>query len=412
MIKNTEKSLKTMYIKVLTVSSLNNYIKKVMDHDFILNNVNVKGEISNFKYHDSSGHLYFSIKDEFGKINAVMFKANTNNLNFMPENGMNVEVKGRVTVYPKDGSYQLYCDEIKEVGIGELYIAFTLLKQRLEKQGFFKDEHKRMLPALPRRIGIITSQSGAALRDIINVATRRNKNVDLLLYPALVQGIAATDDIIKGINFLNKVNDIDVIILARGGGSIEELWAFNEEKLANAIYNSTVPIVTGVGHETDFTIADFVSDMRAPTPSAAAEIVVPSLESMNRNISNLRTNLTNVYKNDIINKYNEVKMLNKSLEVNNPLNYIINSYNFIDNLKTRLNHNIITNLNMKKEGISKLNAVLQAHNPLNVLNKGYSVIQNINKSVINDINTLKNSGDIYVTVKNGTLKGKFNFMEE
>ena len=399
-----------MHIKVLSVSALNNYIKKIMDNDFILNNIYIKGEISNFKYHNS-GHLYFSLKDDQGKINAVMFKTQAANLNFMPENGMNVEVKGRVTAYTKDGSYQLYCENMKETGIGDLHIAFSKLKEKLEKEGLFREERKKDIPLYSRRIGVVTSQSGAAIRDIINVASRRNPQVDILIYPALVQGVDASEDIIKGIEYLNTIPDIDVIILARGGGSIEELWAFNEERLAYAIYKSQKPIITGVGHETDFTIADFVSDRRAPTPSAAAEIAVPSLAELNAKLKTMRINLTRVLKNDIIKKYNDVRMLNKSLEVNNPLNYIINSYNFIDNFKNRLEHTINMKLAMEKEHIAKLNAVLQAKNPLNILKRGYAVIEDENNKIIDDINRLKELKDIQVTLQNGKIKGKIDFRE-
>ena len=399
-----------MHIKVLSVSALNNYIKKIMDNDFILNNIYIKGEISNFKYHNS-GHLYFSLKDDQGKINAVMFKTQAANLNFMPENGMNVEVKGRVTAYTKDGSYQLYCENMKETGIGDLHIAFSKLKEKLEKEGLFREERKKDIPLYSRRIGVVTSQSGAAIRDIINVASRRNPQVDILIYPALVQGVDASEDIIKGIEYLNTIPDIDVIILARGGGSIEELWAFNEERLAYAIYKSQKPIITGVGHETDFTIADFVSDRRAPTPSAAAEIAVPSLAELNAKLNTMRINLTRVLKNDIIKKYNDVRMLNKSLEVNNPLNYIINSYNFIDNFKNRLEHTINMKLAMEKEHIAKLNAVLQAKNPLNILKRGYAVIEDENNKIIDDINRLKELKDIQVTLQNGKIKGKIDFRE-
>lgn len=402
--------MKKMYIKVLTVSALNNYIKKIMDNDFILNNIHVKGEISNFKFHES-GHLYFSIKDEGSKVNAVMFRTSAASLKFMPENGMNVEVKGRVSVYQRDGSYQLYCDEMKQVGIGDLYIAFVKLKERLEKEGLFNPEHKKPIPVFPRRIGVITSQSGAAVRDIINVARRRNPNVDLLIYPSLVQGSGASMDLINGIKILNSIEDVDVIILARGGGSIEELWSFNDESLAYAVFNSKKPIITGVGHETDFTIVDFVSDRRAPTPSAAAEIAVPSLTEANARLSAARRNLSRSYANEIALKYNAVKMLNKTLEVNNPLNYIINAYNFIDNLKSRLNHNITVKLNKEKESLSRANAILNAHNPLNVLQKGYAVIQDVENRVIGDISMLKTLDKIKVTLRDGSIKGSVDFTE-
>jgi exodeoxyribonuclease VII large subunit len=400
--------MKKMFIKVLSVSALNNYIKKIMDNDVILNNVYISGEISNFKLHDS-GHMYFSLKDEFGKINAVMFKGNVANVQFIPQNGMNVEVKGRVSVYTKDGSYQLYCDSMKQVGLGELYIAFNKLKDKLLKDGLFDEANKKPIPRFPNRIGVITSPTGAAVRDIINVATRRNKNVDILLYPARVQGEGASNELIKGIKYLNTLEDVEVIILGRGGGSIEELWAFNDEALAYAIFNSRIPVVTGVGHETDYTIVDFVSDRRAATPSAAAEIVVPSIQDINNEIEYLERTLNRVFVNSIEKKKNQVIVMKKTLEVNNPLNYVINAFNFIDNLKVRLSHNIDMRINLEKEAISKLNAVLQAQNPLNVLNRGYAVIQDKNSDVINDIEILKEKKEIQVTLKNGSIKGKVDF---
>jgi exodeoxyribonuclease VII large subunit len=400
--------MKKMFIKVLSVSALNNYIKKIMDNDVILNNVYISGEISNFKLHDS-GHMYFSLKDEFGKINAVMFKGNVANIQFIPQNGMNVEVKGRVSVYTKDGSYQLYCDSMKQVGLGELYIAFNKLKDKLLKDGLFDEANKKPIPRFPSRIGVITSPTGAAVRDIINVATRRNKNVDILLYPARVQGEGASNELIKGIKYLNTLEDVEVIILGRGGGSIEELWAFNDEALAYAIFNSRIPVVTGVGHETDYTIVDFVSDRRAATPSAAAEIVVPSIQDINNEIEYLERTLNRVFVNSIEKKKNQVIVMKKTLEVNNPLNYVINAFNFIDNLKVRLSHNIDMRINLEKEAISKLNAVLQAQNPLNVLNRGYAVIQDENSDVINDIEILKEKKEIQVTLKNGSIKGKVDF---
>jgi exodeoxyribonuclease VII large subunit len=399
-----------MYIKVLTVSALNNYIKKVMDNDFILNNIYLRGEISNFKLHDS-GHMYFSLKDEGGKINAVMFRTSAAKMDFRPENGMNVEVKGRVSIYTKDGSYQLYCEEMKQVGIGDLYIAFNKLKEKLSEEGLFDERYKKELPRFPRRIGVITSATGAAVRDIINVATRRNSKVNLLIYPSLVQGKGASEDLIKGVKYMNTLAEVDVIILARGGGSIEELWAFNEEALAYAVFNSKKPIITGVGHETDFTIVDFVSDRRAPTPSAAAEIAVPSMAELNMRINNIKISLDRIYRNDLAKRMSTIKLFNKTLELNNPLNYIINAYNFIDNLKGRIYNNINMKISLEKEALSKFNSVLHAHNPLNVLNKGYAVIQSNDNNIINDIYKLKDEKEIKVTLKNGSIKGKVDFTE-
>src|SRR5471030_150510 len=263
-----------MNIKTLTVSEVTNYIKRMLDNDFILSNLSVKGEISNLKYH-GSGHIYFTLKDSNGKVNCVMFKGSAVSLDFVLEEGMEVIIKGRVSIYPATGSFQLYCDEIKKEGIGDLFIKFEKLKEKLSKAGYFDEACKKPLPKYPKKIGIVTSPTGAAILDIINVSTRRSKLVDLILYPASVQGINAYKEIITGINYFNKKKSVDIIIVGRGGGSIEELWNFNEEELAKAIFNSKIPIISAVGHEIDFTISDFVADVRAATPSQGAEIAVP-----------------------------------------------------------------------------------------------------------------------------------------
>lgn len=400
-----------MYIKTLSVSALNSYVKKMIDADFILNNLNIKGEISNFKMH-SSGHLYFSLKDENSKINCIMFKTYASNLKFKPKDGESVVIKGKVSVYEKDGAYQLYCHEMKQEGIGELYIAFQELKNKLEKQGLFDLSHKRPIPRFPKRIGIVTSPTGAAVRDIINVSRRRNNSIDLLLYPALVQGENASQDIIRGLELLNKTEDIDVIILARGGGSIEELWAFNNEKLANAIYNSKKPVITGVGHETDFTIADFVSDMRAPTPSAAAELAVPGLNELKLKLESYKDYFSSSLDNTIRRRCNRIDLLRKTLDMHSPMNYIINQYNYIDNFQNRLTLKLRSKLDIKREGLSRLNAVIDAHNPLKVLRKGYALIEDLEGNLISSKDNLKESLQVLITVKDGKIKAGLEYLKE
>lgn len=398
-----------MYIKAISVSDLNGYIKKIMDNDFILNNAMIKGEISNFKLH-SSGHLYFSLKDEGSRINCVMFRQNTNTLSFKPSDGMKVLVKGRVSVYAKDGSYQIYCEEMKPEGIGELYIEFQKLKEKLEKGGFFAESHKKMLPLYPQKVGIITSPTGAAIQDIINVATRRNKNVELLIYPSLVQGIAASSNLIEGLNYLDNRGDIDVIILARGGGSMEELWAFNDEELAMAIYNCKTPLITGIGHEVDFTIADFASDRRAPTPSAAAELAVWRREDLVDKLNHLHLKIYN--KLDLLfkDRYNKVNLLLKSIQFNNPLNYIVNQYNSIDKLRQSLDNNYSKMLTKEKNRLGELNLLLTANNPLNILNKGFAVITTEDNKLIKDTETLRATDKIVIKLKDGETKTKVDII--
>ncbi|WP_125152262.1 exodeoxyribonuclease VII large subunit [Clostridium rectalis] len=394
-----------MHIKTLSVSDVNNYIKKIIDNDFILNNTLVSGEISNFKLH-SSGHMYFSLKDEFSKINCVMFRSNTRNLRIIPENGMKVRIRGRISVYTKDGSYQLYCDEIQMQGLGELYIAFEKLKDKLQKEGLFDENHKKPIPYYAENIGVITSSTGAAIRDIINVSKRRNANCNIYIFPALVQGIEASQTIINGINFFNFRKNVDLIIIARGGGSIEELWTFNNEELARQIYSSKIPIITGVGHETDYTIVDFVSDRRASTPSAAAEIAVLNLQEANNKLKQYKKNLNSYMINMLNEKYNKVDILNRRLNFNNPLNNIVKEYEKIDRIKKLLTHKINSYLNMNKEKLSKLNALLIARNPLSILDKGYSVIQDEDNKIVNEIEILNALSIVKITLKDGY--GYFN----
>ncbi|MGH4125663.1 MAG: exodeoxyribonuclease VII large subunit [Clostridium sp.] len=400
-----------MFIKVITVTALNGYIKKIVDSDFILNNANVKGELSNVKIH-SSGHIYFSLKDEFGKINCVMFKSQTHKLKITPRDGMNVIVRGRVSVYEREGAYQIYCNDIEADGEGQLYLAFQNLKEKLEKQGLFAVEHKKNIPSFPTKIGIITSPTGAAIKDIINVATRRNALVNILIYPALVQGVNASAEVAGGIKYFNSTKNVDLIIIARGGGSIEELWAFNEENLAHAIYDSKIPIITGIGHETDFTIADFASDYRAPTPSAAAEIAVKNIKDLNNEIKALRELLLRSVESKLTKEYNKVNLLNKSLKINNPLNYIVNQYIRIDNLKENLSYKFNVVISLEKQKLSKFNALLQAHNPLNVLNKGYALLQNNENKVISEISNLNNIKQVKITLKDGSAEFKISNLEE
>ncbi len=263
----------------MTVSELNNFIKNIFDTNRLLSSVSVRGEISNFKNH-SSGHLYFSLKDEDGQIRAIMFRSAAYSLKFAPENGMKVTVRGSVSVYARDGSYQIYVTSMQPDGIGALYLAYEQLKARLESEGLFSEEYKKPIPLYPERVGVITSPTGAAVRDIINVMGRRCPFVKIYLYPALVQGDGAEQTLIEALEYFNSTALVDTVIIGRGGGSIEDLWAFNGEKLARAIFASKIPVISAVGHETDFTICDFVADLRAPTPSAAAELAVPDAREL------------------------------------------------------------------------------------------------------------------------------------
>lgn len=394
-----------MNIKTLTVTEVNNYIKRVIDNDFILGNLSVKGEISNLKFH-SSGHIYFSLKDETSKINCVMFKSKAMYLDVNLEEGMQVVIKGKASIYPATGSMQIYCEEINKEGLGDLFIKFEKLKKKLESKGYFEIYNKKELPKYPRRIGVVTSPTGAAIRDIINVIKRRNSMVDIALYPAKVQGIGAYKEIIEGIQYFNEKNNVDLLIVGRGGGSIEELWNFNEEALAEAIFNSNLPIISAVGHEVDFTICDFVSDVRAATPSQGAEIAVPLENDIIQGIERISLHLDDIIYNKIGNCKNEVISMERILKIHSPLSKIENCNLEVDKLKDRLDFALKTKLNKEKQRLKSLNSLLIAHNPVNVLSRGYAIIED-NVTLIKSKEQLTEEKSLKITFKDGKIEGKF-----
>lgn len=400
-----------MKLKTLSVGEVNNYIKKLVENDFILKNLNVKGEISNLKFH-SSGHIYFSLKDENSKVNCIMFKNNAVNLDFRLEEGMKVEVKARLGVYHKEGTYQLYCENIKKAGIGELFEEFHKLKKELSEEGIFDEKYKRALPKFPKRIGIITARTGAAVRDIINVIQRRNKSLDIILYPAKVQGENAADSIIEGIRYFNNEKSVDVIILGRGGGSIEELWAFNNRELAYEIFNSRIPTVSAVGHEVDFTISDFVSDMRAPTPSAAGELVSPSLQEMINDLLNKKEFLHRAIDRRFLNAKRDVDLLYKGLKGNNPTHIIEKRIKEVNTLEEKLNFLGKRKIDKAKDELIALNSILQTLNPLNTLGRGYSVIMDKEDKVINKVSELKKKDMVKVIMKDGSVNIDIKIINE
>ena len=396
-----------MKIKTLTVSEVTSYIKKVLDNDFILNNLSVKGEISNLKYH-SSGHIYFSLKDDKGKVNCVMFKGNAISLNFKLEEGMEVIISGRASMYPATGSFQIYCHEIQKEGQGELFIKFERLKEKLSREGYFDEYNKKMIPKYPERVGVVTSPTGAAIRDIINVATRRNNSIDIVLYPAKVQGIDAYKDIMEGIKYFNEHNNVDIIIVGRGGGSIEELWNFNEEELAMSVYNSNIPIISAVGHEIDYTICDFVADVRAATPSQGAEIAVPLKSDMINNVGNICDDIYNSIQYKLKSCRTDVSNAQRILKIHSPLSLIANSYLEVDNIKERLNTAIKSRFTREKKNIDNLNSLLMAYNPVKVMGKGYAILEDEENNVIISKNQLIEEQKLNIILKDGKVTGNFN----
>ena len=372
----------------ISVTELNSYIKNKIADDEYLNNVLIKGEISNFKNH-YTGHMYFTLKDENSLIKCVMFKTYAQKLDFMPKDGMKVFVLGGISVFERDGVYQIYVKAMQEDGVGILYKKYEELKQRLEQEGYFAEEHKKAIPQMPKIIGVLTSQTGSVIRDIINVSTRRNPNVNIRLYPVPVQGEGAAEKIADGIKFMNKNQLADVLILARGGGSLEDLWPFNEEIVAHAIYNSEIPVISAVGHETDFSISDFVADLRAPTPSAAAELAVPDVYEVKQKINSYqnRLRLSLVKKVEIMKLRYEKCMSSRVFK--EPLRNINDNYLKVDTYIKKLENIIKTKQKEEKTKYVELVAKLDTLSPLKTLTRGYSLVEknnNIIKSA-KDVNT-------------------------
>ena len=389
---------------ILTVTQLNTYAKSVVEQDVTLSNVFVMGEISNFVDHYRSGHLYMSIKDNQSVISAVMFSGNASRLKFKPENGMSVIIRGRVSIYERDGRYQLYIDDMQPDGIGALAIAFEQMKEKLSKVGLFDVEHKMRIPEFPEKIGVISSPTGAAVQDVLNVLNRRFPVAEIVFAGVQVQGDNAAPTIIDAIKKLNKT-DVDVIIIARGGGSAEDLWPFNDEKLAYAIYDSQIPIISGVGHETDFTICDFVADLRTPTPSAAAELAVPDIREQKYYISALKNALDSAIENNIKEKQYNLEQLTKSTVLKNPEKIIENCELYLDSLITKINMNFKDIFTKNSSDFAMICSKLESLSPLKVLARGYSITKKDNNVIINS-KDLSIGDSISIQFADGNAKAK------
>ena len=418
--------------KYLTVGALTRYIKYKIDNDEHLKTVFLKGEISNFKMH-STGHMYFSIKDETSKINAIMFSRDAKNVTFEPKEGTKVLVVGRISVYESTGNYQIYVSEMIEDGVGNLYIAFEKLKEKLSKEGLFDEKYKKKIPKMPKKIGIITAPTGAAIKDILSTIKRRYPICETILFPSLVQGDNAKEDIVKNLKIANTY-DLDVIILGRGGGSIEDLWPFNEEIVAREIFNSKIPIISAVGHEVDFTIADFVADLRAPTPTGAAEMAVPNMIDIINHIKQLTIRL-----NESLNKKIKLEKINlekskNSIVIKNPMIMIDNKKQKIDlikesvirilNLKLENNKNKLEKLKQnyilnnpdviykeKQNKLLNLIEKLELVNPLGVLKRGYSITKQDNK-VITKIKDIKKTKPLIIKLQDGEIETEIKNIKE
>ena len=386
---------------IYTIRQVNRYISNMFTQDFMLNRIYVKGEVSNCKYH-TSGHIYFSLKDDSGSLACVMFAGSRSGLKFHMENGQSVIVLGNVSVYERDGKYQLYAKEIVLDGIGLLYEKFQAMKQELEDMGMFAPEYKQPIPVFSRRVGIVTAPTGAAIRDIMNISYRRNPYVQLILYPALVQGEGAADSIVRGIEILDQ-SGVDVIIVGRGGGSMEDLWAFNEEKVARAIFQCNTPVISAVGHETDFTIADYVADLRAPTPSAAAELAVADIigiqEQLQKMEERFRTRMTDCIEDG----RREVRHLQSRLNVLSPQNQIREKYQILTEKEEKLQYFMRLVLKNKRHQMLLYAERMKGLSPLDKLKQGYSYTADEDGHKVTEVDQVQEGDLLQIYVSDGQI---------
>lgn len=387
--------------QVFTVSEVNSYIKTMFVRDYALNQIYIKGEVSNCKYH-TSGHIYFTLKDALGQIACVMFAGQRQGLRFKMTEGQSVIALGSVNVYERDGKYQLYAREIMLDGAGKLYEKYEALKSKLSEEGLFESARKKKIPQYAKKIGVVTASTGAAIQDIINISTRRNPYVQLYLYPALVQGENAAASIVKGIKKLDEMK-LDVLIVGRGGGSIEDLWAFNEESVARAIYNAKTPIISAVGHETDVTIADFVSDLRAPTPSAAAELAVPQAEAILELLERNRNRMNQCIHRKIESYRNELKTLEMRLSYESPIYQIQEKRQQLIDLEEHIQQLMNQKIQKNRHELQLYIERLHGLSPLTQLNRGYSLVVK-DEEVIQSVEKVKKDDLITISVKDGDIK--------
>jgi len=391
-----------MKLRPLSVTEVNAYIKRNLSYDPILSNLIVEGELSNYKLH-SSGHAYFSMKDNDSRISCVMFHRDFSSIEFEPKDGMKLKAKGYISVYERDGKYQLYVKGLEQSGLGDLHIKFEALKKKLEMDGLFDPKHKKPIPEFPEKIAVITSPTGAAIRDIINVITRRVNYVDVTIFPVRVQGETAAFEIADAINQVNDIGGFDTIITGRGGGSIEDLWAFNEEIVAEAIYESEIPVISGVGHETDFTVSDFVSDLRAPTPSAAAELVAVSNIELYGYLNAYRSKLTETLKH-------KAEIARENLEGVRPeilkdkLSRMVDTKQYdLDMYKQRLDQSISQLVALKRQSLSYTGQMLDHMSPLKTLERGYSIVQDEKQNVVNSVKNITEGDAVNIKIADGQL---------
>ena len=389
---------------VYTVRQVNSYIKNMFAQDFMLNRIYVKGEVSNLKYH-TSGHIYFSLKDESGTIACVMFAGSRSGLSFRMEEGQQIIVLGVVDVYARDGKYQLYARKIVRDGVGLLYERFELLKKELQEMGMFAPEYKQKIPKYIRRLGVVTAPTGAAVRDIINITKRRNPFVQIILYPALVQGEGASESIVKGIHAL-EAEKVDVMIVGRGGGSMEDLWAFNEEAVARAVFDCSVPVISAVGHETDTTIIDFVADLRAPTPSAAAELAVYDFMEMKKNLKLREERLLHFMQLILERKRQKLEQYSLRMRAYHPQQRLNEQRQFAADAENRLRREMMRRLEQEKYRLGLMAERLKGLSPLEKLSQGYAYVENSSWANVRTVSIVKQGEQITVYVTEGRIRAE------
>ena len=389
-------------MRAYTVGQINLYIKNMFRQDFVLNKVIVRGEISNCKYH-TSGHIYFTLKDETGTIAAVLFAGNAKNVGFRLENGMKVNVSGRIDIYERDGRYQLYVNSVEAAGMGDLYRRFEQLKAELEEMGMFAEEYKQPIPTYAKTVGIVTAETGAAIQDIRNIAGRRNPYLQVILYPALVQGEGAAQSIVKGIRMLDEAG-VDVIIVGRGGGSIEDLWAFNEESVARAIFECRTPVISAVGHETDFTIADFVADLRAPTPSAAAELAVDDFRSVLENFRMYGDRLQRAMNSKTALFSARLKSYETRFQYLSPESMLREKRQYASDMEERLRSFMEQKLTEKRHELAIWIQRFEGLSPLRKLNGGYAFVSDEGGHAVTEISQIKKGDRISIAVTDGVIE--------
>ncbi len=395
---------------VYTVRQVNSYIKNMFAQDFMLNRIYVKGEVSNLKYH-TSGHIYFSLKDESGTIACVMFAGSRSGLSFRMEEGQQIIVLGVVDVYARDGKYQLYARKIVRDGVGLLYERFELLKKELQEMGMFAPEYKQKIPKYIRRLGVVTAPTGAAVRDIINITKRRNPFVQIILYPALVQGEGAAESIVKGIHAL-EAEKVDVMIVGRGGGSMEDLWAFNEEAVARAVFDCSVPVISAVGHETDTTIIDFVADLRAPTPSAAAELAVYDFMEMKKNLKLREEKLLHFMQLILERKRQKLEPYSLRMRAYHPQQRLNEQRQFAADAENRLRREMMRRLEQEKYRLGIMAERLKGLSPLEKLSQGYAYVENSSGANVRTVSNVKQGEQITVYVTDGRIRAEVTGVEK